>query len=799
MKEVRGDSQNSHAVALGPYSPRDVSAQQWMLGGACFAFNLGIRNWINGESLPAFWWITEKKVILECRDVIEAATKLGRASHRGLRLLMPQQFETYLRDELDLPHDFIDLAPLTRTLPPGALSLQSAALWWTAMQGFSAVHCLGFDHFFRDARAGFFKPELLPSPTALASSAYRSNASHGEFTDFFFYHRKNLTNLPLSEPRCSPSHLHAHIVLQRCCPLAPGGPAASSVSHRSRQKLDAGANTGPLVSVLVCIKDAALTIRESLGSLAEQTYRNLELIVIDGNSKDGTQQVVREFEGLVGDFISEPDEGYYDALNKAMARANGDFFLVVNGDDTLQPHAIERLVEAAVADGVDIAAAHARTMDAEGRFTGDLASFWNASSAIRCPLRHGAMLASRRICERVGPYEANKRVIADRLWMQKAMGLGASVSIVEEYLLHFRTTGISSGTSPEHSIEVDQCLKDLEPTLPEAVRSILHAPWDVGGGKLVDLCRQFPLAGPLRQALLAAAQPKERNSVPPALSIVLADVGPQALKEFIVLLQQQTFSNYEILVCGELSQQSKAWLRDAATKDLRIQYVATESSGWLQRALWHATGDYLLLLDAKPAQDPGFLASALASATQTSSLLMECLSSGKSHSVWCESGAIRYNTDWLTSLFLNRQPQEPITGLLAAREVYKASLDWLEQWQCSNQCSAYCLSIFAVAAFSLFPNKVSALAPDSVSLRSKTLREAMTLCRKDSLFPTASCRDLPRQMATTASRIFTESVARNHRLGKNSRLRLVSDWNKALRETLQRTACTAEVTPEAET
>lgn len=794
MKESYEWLEKEEALVLGnsaiPSALTEEAADQ---GAALWLFNDQVRVRSQTNRCIHAWWITERS-LLDQLSTYEHTLLSNGADSRLPHLFIPLQFAGSFQGETAVRYSAVDLARFMPDVCSERLGLYSAATWWMLEQGYAKLRFVGFDELFTGAARQLFKPELLPtlskipflSPRVLSSPAYFADAS-------FDVKQDNL----IEGSRSGKLRIVLGRMEQSPCSWSP---TTSIKFDRLHTRYSGLAFQRPVVSVLMCVKDAALTIRDSLQSLAEQTYQNLELILVDGNSQDGTQRIVREFEGLVGDFISELDEGYYDALNKAIARANGDFFLVVNGDDVLQSHTIERLVEAAVADGVDIAAAHARTMDADGRFTGDLPSFWNASAAIRCPLRHGAMLASRRLYERVGPYEADKRIVADWLWMQRAMALGASVTIVDEYLLHFRTTGISSGTSPAHLLEVDQCLKDLEPTLPEAVRDVLHAPWEVGGEKLVDLCRRFPLAGPLRQALLAAAQPKERNSNRPALSIVLAaDEGPQTLKESIFLLQQQTFSNYEILVCGELSQQSKAWLHDAATKDLRIHYVAAKSSGWLKKTLWHATGDYLLFLDAKSLKDPGFLASALASATQTSSLLVECPPSGESHAVRCEDGAIRYKMDWLTGLFLNQQPRESMAKALTAREVYKASLDWLDHWQSTAQREAYCLSIFAVSAFSMFPNKVSTLAPDSVSLRSRTLREAMILCRKDGLFPTASCSDLPEQMATAASRIFTQTVIHHHRLGKNSRLRLVSDWNKALRETLLKTACATADTPEAQT
>jgi hypothetical protein len=544
-------------------------------------------------------------------------------------------------------------------------------------------------------------------------------------------------------------------------------------------------SSGPQVSVLMCVKDAAATIRGSLDSLDGQTYRNFELIVIDGGSQDGTQQVVQDFGSLVSVFLSEPDKGYYDALNKAFARTKGDFVLVVNGDDALQPHAIERLVETAVTDGADIAAAHARTMDAEGRFTGELPSFWSAAAAIHCPLRHGAMLASRRLCERVGPYDTEQRIISDWLWMQKALALGASVSIVDEYLLYFRTTGVSSGVNPVHVSEVDQCLKELEPILPKAKRELLHSPWKIGADNLVALCREFPLAGRLRQALLAARMAKGSRSTWPAITVAaILNGSSERLETFLEAIQRQSFSNYEVLFCGSPSEGETKLLRQAASKDLRLQLITCGSTSPIQTALLQAVGDYLVFPTLESVWRTDFLKALHQEALNNGALLLADTKSDRRNVVRCESGSVLYEDGWLPDFFLAQPATASMAGIFAAREVYKPAIDWIGFWKNEDQSEACGLSIFVTAAFSLFATKVNTLHVDAVRLRNRALGEALRLCDTDRCSLQQKDPELAEKLISAASRIFTETVVHNHRLGKNTRLRLVSDWNKAMRDML---------------
>lgn len=91
----------------------------------------------------------------------------------------------------------------------------------------------------------------------------------------------------------------------------------------------------PLVSIITATLDAEEALRHSLRSVAAQTDASLEWIVIDGGSKDGTVELLRQNEGLVARWLSEPDTGIYDAWNKACALVRGDWLLFLGAGDEL--------------------------------------------------------------------------------------------------------------------------------------------------------------------------------------------------------------------------------------------------------------------------------------------------------------------------------------------------------------------------------------------------------------------------------------------------------------------------------
>lgn len=87
------------------------------------------------------------------------------------------------------------------------------------------------------------------------------------------------------------------------------------------------------VSIITVVYNNQKTIKEAIDSVINQTYKNIEYIIIDGCSNDGTLNVIREHENDISVIISEPDKGIYDAMNKGIAAASGDVIGILNSDD----------------------------------------------------------------------------------------------------------------------------------------------------------------------------------------------------------------------------------------------------------------------------------------------------------------------------------------------------------------------------------------------------------------------------------------------------------------------------------
>ena len=86
----------------------------------------------------------------------------------------------------------------------------------------------------------------------------------------------------------------------------------------------------PLISIVTVSYNAVATIEQTILSVINQTYPNIEYIIIDGGSKDGTIDIIRKYADQIAYWVSEPDEGIYDAMNKGIKIATGEWINFMN-------------------------------------------------------------------------------------------------------------------------------------------------------------------------------------------------------------------------------------------------------------------------------------------------------------------------------------------------------------------------------------------------------------------------------------------------------------------------------------
>lgn len=117
-------------------------------------------------------------------------------------------------------------------------------------------------------------------------------------------------------------------------------------------------NTNPLISIVTVSFNSETTIRQTIQSVLNQTYVNIEYVIIDGGSTDATMMIVQEYgeafskKNIAYKFLSEPDKGIYDAMNKGIHLCEGKWIGIINSDDYYETDALE-LVHNCICDSPD--------------------------------------------------------------------------------------------------------------------------------------------------------------------------------------------------------------------------------------------------------------------------------------------------------------------------------------------------------------------------------------------------------------------------------------------------------------
>ena len=144
------------------------------------------------------------------------------------------------------------------------------------------------------------------------------------------------------------------------------------------------------ISVITAVYNARDSVEKALKSVLSQTYDNFELIVIDGSSTDGTCEIIENFKDNISVFISEPDSGIYDALNKGIKYASGDVIGFLHADDVFENNNIlSKLAKAFLNPELD--AVYGDIVYVSKNNPSNIIRYWNSGRYSRELLKRGWM------------------------------------------------------------------------------------------------------------------------------------------------------------------------------------------------------------------------------------------------------------------------------------------------------------------------------------------------------------------------------------------------------------------------
>lgn len=174
----------------------------------------------------------------------------------------------------------------------------------------------------------------------------------------------------------------------------------------------------PLISLITVCYNAAPLIHNTLQSAINQSYKNIELVIVDGGSKDDTVKEARKFQQYIGTLISEPDKGIYDAMNKGIKAAKGEWIYFLNaGDSFYDNEVLHDIFVNRDLSGIDLIYSKMQTVNEPtgvNYIAGEKASY--RDFYFRYPLCHQATFTRKKAFGEIGLYDTSLRINADNKW-----------------------------------------------------------------------------------------------------------------------------------------------------------------------------------------------------------------------------------------------------------------------------------------------------------------------------------------------------------------------------------------------
>lgn len=206
------------------------------------------------------------------------------------------------------------------------------------------------------------------------------------------------------------------------------------------------------LSIITITFNAERFLPKTIQSVVAQSYPNVEYIIVDGKSTDGTVGVINDFEeqirakGIDFKWISEPDRGLYDAMNKGLQMATGDFVWFINAGDEIFDVGTAQIVANAVTDSVDVVYGQTLIIDTNGTSCGERHKIAPKSLQLNS-LLNGLVVCHQSIIVRksIAPkYDLQYRYSADYDWVCGVLKQSRRNVYIDGYLSKFMQSGISA-------------------------------------------------------------------------------------------------------------------------------------------------------------------------------------------------------------------------------------------------------------------------------------------------------------------------------------------------------------------
>lgn len=219
------------------------------------------------------------------------------------------------------------------------------------------------------------------------------------------------------------------------------------------------------VSIITVSFNSVHTIEQTILSVLNQSYQNIEYIIIDGKSTDGTCNIIKKYADAISYYVSEPDKSIYDAMNKGLRRATGDIIGIINSNDWYESDAVYKVVKHFTSGKAELIHGKMCFVDEKGNCAYSkvktLSHLWYMTGIVL----HPTVFVKREIYEKYGVFNTDYRIAADYDLLLRFYANGVRFKYIDELISNFRTGGTSSDNYLEGNEEarrislsyIDQC------------------------------------------------------------------------------------------------------------------------------------------------------------------------------------------------------------------------------------------------------------------------------------------------------------------------------------------------------
>ena len=208
-----------------------------------------------------------------------------------------------------------------------------------------------------------------------------------------------------------------------------------------------------LISIITVCFNSQTTIQDTLESVLNQDYNTLEYLIIDGNSTDKTLDIIKSYEqkfkekDIIFKWISEPDNGIYDAMNKGILLSNGELIGILNSDDWYEENALDEIKNLFNKnDSLSIYVGEMNRVNKDKIPYKVNYNIKNISSAIHknMPINHPASFVHKDVYTQIGLFNIQYKLSADYDFIFRAYNSGVSFLFTDKVIVNMRNSGATS-------------------------------------------------------------------------------------------------------------------------------------------------------------------------------------------------------------------------------------------------------------------------------------------------------------------------------------------------------------------